>query len=179
MEIRPLKIEGLVELTPRLFRDERGFFFESYNKKTLKDAGLDLDFVQDNQSYSTPGVVRGLHFQKPPFAQGKLVRVLKGKILDVAVDIRKGSPTFGQYEAIVLDDIKCNMLWIPAGFAHGFSALEESMVMYKCTNIYDKASESGIIWNDPQIAIDWLVAHPNVSDKDKELKGINELDFYF
>lgn len=179
MEIKPLRIKGLVEIVPRLFSDERGYFFESYNKSTFLKLGLDLDFVQDNQSYSTAGVVRGLHFQKPPFAQGKLVRVLKGKILDVAVDIRKGSPTFGEYESIILDDKKCNMLWIPEGFAHGFSALEESLVMYKCTNVYDKASESGIIWNDAQIAIDWQVAQPNVSDKDKELVGIDSLDFYF
>ena len=179
MEIRALKIQGLVELTPRLFKDDRGYFFESYNKKTFLDLGLDLNFVQDNQSYSSQGVVRGLHFQKTPFGQGKLVRVLKGKILDVAVDIRKNSPTFGQYESIILDSERCNMLWIPEGFAHGFSALEESMVMYKCTNIYDKASESGIIWNDPNIAIDWQVAEPNVSDKDMELGTIDSLDFYF
>ena len=179
MEIKELRIAGLVELTPRLFGDERGYFFESYNKNTFARLGLDLDFVQDNQSYSTPGVVRGLHFQKPPFAQGKLVRVLQGRILDVAVDIRKGSPTFGQYESIILDDKKCNMLWIPPGFAHGFSALEESLVMYKCTNVYDKASESGIIWDDDSIKIDWQVSDPNVSDKDKELKKIKELDFYF
>lgn len=179
MEIKALKIQGLVELTPRLFKDDRGYFFESYNKKTFHNFGLDLNFVQDNQSYSSQGVVRGLHFQKSPFGQGKLVRVLKGKILDVAVDIRKNSPTFGQYESIILDSERCNMLWIPEGFAHGFSALEESMVMYKCTNIYDKASESGIIWNDPNIAIDWQVANPNVSDKDKELGTIDSLDFYF
>ena len=179
MEIKALKIQGLVELTPRLFKDDRGYFFESYNKKTFHNFGLDLNFVQDNQSYSSQGVVRGLHFQKSPFGQGKLVRVLKGKILDVAVDIRKNSPTFAQYESIILDSERCNMLWIPEGFAHGFSALEESMVMYKCTNVYDKASESGIIWNDPNIAIDWQVANPNVSDKDKELGTIDSLDFYF
>ncbi len=179
MEARALKIQGLVELTPRLFKDDRGYFFESYNKKTFQDLGLDINFVQDNQSYSSQGVIRGLHFQKTPFGQGKLVRVLKGKILDVAVDIRKNSPTFGQYESIILDSEKCNMLWIPEGFAHGFSTLEESMVMYKCTNIYHKASESGIIWNDSNIAIDWQVANPNVSDKDKELGTIDSLDFYF
>jgi dTDP-4-dehydrorhamnose 3,5-epimerase len=179
MEFKKLPIEGLVEITPRIFKDERGYFFESYNKATFSKAGLDIDFVQDNQSYSTPGVVRGLHFQKFPFGQGKLVRVIKGKILDVAVDIRKGSPTFGKYEAILLDDKRCNMLWIPAGFAHGFSVLEESLVMYKCTNVYDKASESGIIWNDPSINIDWQVSNPIVSDKDKELTTIDKLDFYF
>lgn len=179
MELRALRINGLVELTPRLFKDDRGFFFESYNKKTFQNLGLDLNFVQDNQSYSTAGVVRGLHFQKTPFGQGKLVRVLQGKILDVAVDIRKNSPTFGQYESIVLDSERCNMLWIPEGFAHGFSALEESTVFYKCTNIYDKASESGIIWNDKNISIDWQVSNANVSDKDKELSTLDNLDFYF
>jgi dTDP-4-dehydrorhamnose 3,5-epimerase len=179
MEFKELRIKGLIELTPRLFGDDRGFFFESYNKATLLKAGLDLNFVQDNQSFSIPGVVRGLHFQKPPFEQGKLVRVLKGKILDVAVDIRKDSPTFGQYESVILDDKKCNMLWVPPGFAHGFSVLEESMVMYKCTNLYDKASEGGIIWNDPDLKIDWMIANANVSDKDKELPSLANLDFKF
>src|ERR1700712_3674193 len=175
MEFRELKIKGLFEITPRKFKDDRGYFFESFNDKTFKEAGLDLKFLQDNQSFSIPGVIRGWHFQKPPFEQGKLVRVLKGKILDVAVDIRPGSPTYGQGESVILDDEKSNMLYVPEGFAHGFAVLEESMVLYKCTNIYNKASESGINWADPQLKIDWQVENPTVSDKDIELKFLKDL----
>ncbi|WP_028980708.1 dTDP-4-dehydrorhamnose 3,5-epimerase [Sporocytophaga myxococcoides] len=175
MHFRESYIKDLFEITPRLFKDDRGFFFESYNTKVFKDNGLDLTFVQDNQSYSIPGVVRGLHFQNAPHAQGKLVRVIKGKILDVAVDIRKDSPTFGKYDTFLLDSEKCNMVYIPEGFAHGFSALEESIVFYKCTDLYHKESESGIIWNDPSLNIDWMVKNPLVSDKDQLLKPLKEL----
>lgn len=175
MEFRELKIKGLFEITPRKFKDDRGFFFESFNEKTFKDAGLDLKFLQDNQSFSIPGVIRGLHFQKPPFEQGKLVRVLKGRILDVAVDIRPGSSTYGQWESLILDDEKSNMIYVPEGFAHGFAVLEESMVLYKCTNIYHKASESGINWADPQLKINWQISDPIVSEKDIELKYLKDL----
>jgi dTDP-4-dehydrorhamnose 3,5-epimerase len=175
MEFRELTIKGLFEITPKKFKDERGFFFESFNEKTFKEAGLDLKFVQDNQSFSIAGVVRGLHFQKPPFAQGKLVRVLKGKILDVAVDLRPGSATFGRWEALLLDDEKNNMIYVPEGFAHGFAALEVSSVLYKCTNIYNKPSESGIHWADPDLKIDWKVNQPIVSEKDLELKFLKDL----
>ena len=175
MEFRKLRIEGLYEITPRKFTDERGFFFETFNESTFEKAGLDLKFLQDNQSYSIPNVIRGLHFQKAPFAQGKLVRVLKGKILDVAVDIRSGSPTFGQWESIILDDEKSNMIYIPEGFAHGFSTLEESIVFYKCTNIYNKPSEGGLNWADPDLKIDWQIKNPIVSEKDQELKFLKDL----
>lgn len=175
MEFRELKIKDVLEITPRIFKDDRGFFFESFNEKTFKDAGYDLKFVQDNQSFSIPGVVRGLHFQKPPFAQGKLVRVLKGKILDVVVDLRLGSSTYGHWLSLVLDDERSNMIYVPEGFAHGFAALETSTVLYKCTNIYNKASESGINWADPYLNIDWQVQTPIVSEKDVELKFLKDL----
>ena len=175
MELKKLRIEGLFEITPKKFKDNRGYFFESFNEKSFKEAGLNVKFVQDNQSFSTAGVVRGLHFQKPPFAQGKLVRVLKGKILDVAVDLRPQSPTFGQWESLILDDEKSNMLYIPEGFAHGFSTLEESMVFYKCTNFYDKPSESGLNWSDPFLNIEWKIPNPLISEKDSVLKFFQEV----
>jgi dTDP-4-dehydrorhamnose 3,5-epimerase len=162
-------IEGLVEIHPRIFEDERGFFFESYSRKAFEDNAISEVFVQDNQSFSVKGVLRGLHFQKDPFAQGKLVSVVKGRVLDVAVDIRPESSTFGKYELFELDDKKKNMVYIPAGFAHGFLALEESIFSYKCTNLYHKASESGISWNDPDLDINWGITDPIVSSKDIEL----------
>jgi len=174
MEFRKLRIDGLFEITPRKFNDNRGYFFESFNEKTFAEAGLNIKFLQDNQSYSIPNVIRGLHFQKPPFAQGKLVRVLKGRILDVAVDLRIDSPTFGQWESLILDSDKCNMIYVPEGFAHGFATLEESMVFYKCTNIYDKTSESGLNWNDSELQIDWKISSPLVSEKDQELKFLKD-----
>lgn len=175
MEFKNTKIEGLIEIFPRIFGDERGYFFESYQKSVFEKNGIPFDFVQDNQSFSTAGVLRGLHFQNEPFAQGKLVRVVKGKVLDVAVDIRPDSPTFGQYEKFILDDERQNMAYIPAGFAHGFLALEDSIFSYKCTEVYNKASESGIIWNDPTLNIDWGIENPNVSAKDLELPAFKEL----
>jgi dTDP-4-dehydrorhamnose 3,5-epimerase len=177
MEFRQSSIKGLVEITPRLFRDERGVFFESYTEKLFKENGINAVFVQDNQSFSVKNVLRGLHFQKPPFAQGKLVRVIKGKVLDVAVDIRKDSPTYGQHEAVILDAEKCNMLYVPQGFAHGFLALEESIFAYKCTNYYHKESESGIIWDDPDIKINWGIKNPLISGKDLELGRLRDLKF--
>ena len=166
MQIRETSIAGLVELTPRVFNDERGMFFESYNEQIFKQLGLPTNFVQDNQSFSIKGVVRGLHFQKAPFAQGKLVRVISGKVLDVAVDIRPESPTFGQHEIFELSSEKNNIAYIPEGFAHGFVALEDSVFSYKCTNIYNKESESGILWNDADLNINWGVENPIVSEKD-------------
>ncbi|MCE7066456.1 dTDP-4-dehydrorhamnose 3,5-epimerase [Dyadobacter sp. CY326] len=166
MQIRETSIAGLVELTPRVFNDERGMFFESYNEQIFKQLGLPTNFVQDNQSFSKKGVVRGLHFQKAPFAQGKLVRVISGKVLDVAVDIRPESPTFGKHEIFELSSEKNNIAYVPEGFAHGFVALEDSIFSYKCTNIYNKESESGILWNDEDLAINWGVENPIVSDKD-------------
>jgi dTDP-4-dehydrorhamnose 3,5-epimerase len=166
MQVRNTSIEGLVEIFPRVFEDERGFFFESYNEEVFKNAGLPTNFVQDNQSFSVKGVLRGLHFQKAPYAQGKLVRVISGRVLDVAVDLRPDSPTFGKYEVFDLQASLNNMAYVPEGFAHGFVALEDSVFSYKCTNLYHKASESGIIWNDPDLNIDWGVAAPIVSEKD-------------
>jgi dTDP-4-dehydrorhamnose 3,5-epimerase len=177
MEFRQSSIKGLVEIKPRIFRDERGLFFESYTEKLFRDNGIEATFVQDNQSYSTKNVLRGLHFQKPPFAQGKLVRVIKGKVLDIAVDIRKDSPTFGQHEALVLDSENNNMFYVPEGFAHGFLALEETILAYKCTNYYHKESESGIIWNDPDLRINWGVLNPLISGKDLELGRLRDIKF--
>jgi dTDP-4-dehydrorhamnose 3,5-epimerase len=175
MQIRETSIAGLVELTPRVFNDERGMFFESYNEQIFKQLGLPTNFVQDNQSFSIKGVVRGLHFQKAPFAQGKLVRVISGKVLDVAVDIRPESPTFGKHEIFELSSEKNNIAYIPEGFAHGFVALEDSVFSYKCTNIYNKESESGILWNDADLNINWGVEDPIVSEKDAILPTFKSL----
>ncbi|MEY3417222.1 MAG: hypothetical protein RL711_29 [Bacteroidota bacterium] len=175
MEFRKTKIEGLIEVFPQILEDERGIFFESYSEKKFQEAGLDLKFVQDNQSFSNKGVLRGLHFQRNPHAQGKLVKVSLGKALDVAVDIRKNSPTFGQYETFILDPIRHNMVYIPEGFAHGFVALEDTILSYKCTHGYHKPSECGIIWNDPTLGIDWTITTPTISSKDAELFTLQEL----
>ncbi len=166
MEIRETFIDGLIELYPKIFKDERGFFLETYNKVSFEKAGIRTTFVQDNQSFSTKGVLRGLHYQKAPFAQAKLVSVLFGKVLDVAVDLRKGSPTFGKHFSVLLDAERRNMLLVPEGFAHGFVALEDSMFSYKCSNNYNKEAEAGIIWNDKDLNIDWGFANPLVSEKD-------------
>ena len=179
MEIRKTSIEGLIEIIPDLYRDSRGFFLETFHIKKYREVGIDRQFVQSNQSYSLKGVLRGLHMQLPPYQQGKLVSVSKGKVLDVAVDLRKNSPTFGAYESVVLDSEKCNQFYIPEGFAHGFIALEESVFSYQCTNVYDKASEAGIIWNDADLAIDWElepynIQQPIVSEKDLALPSLSE-----
>jgi dTDP-4-dehydrorhamnose 3,5-epimerase len=166
MQIIKKSLEGLVEIIPAVYKDERGFFFESYNQQTFEKHGLPTHFVQDNQSFSVKGVVRGLHFQRAPFAQGKLVRVISGRVIDVVVDIRPESATFGQHEMIDLDATRNNILYVPEGFAHGFVALEDSVFSYKCTNVYNKPAEGGILWNDPDLNIDWSVAAPNVSEKD-------------
>ena len=168
MEIIETKIKDLLIIKPDVFADERGYFFESYNKQRFLEHGLDMTFVQDNESQSMRGVLRGLHFQKPPFAQGKLVRVVKGAVMDVAVDLRKSSKTFGQWESVVLTEENKFMYWIPEGFAHGFVCLQDGSVFtYKCTNVYNKASEGSIRWNDPDLNIDWNIDHPILSEKDK------------
>ena len=179
MNFKRMSIEGLWEITPRIFEDERGLFFESYSKKVFEENGLDVSFVQDNQSFSLKNVLRGLHFQLPPFAQGKLVSVAKGRVLDVAVDLRKESLTFGKYEIFDINDKIRNMVYIPEGFAHGFLALEETILCYKCTNLYNKASEGGIIWNDPALKIDWGIKDPIVSSKDTELKTFKDYINYY
>ena len=165
-------IPGLLVFEPKVFEDDRGYFFESYNEKVFKEEGIDIRWVQDNQSSSSFGVIRGLHYQLPPFAQSKLVRVLKGKILDVVVDIRKGSPTYGKRFAQKLSAKNRKQLFIPPGFAHGFSVLSErAEVLYKCDNFYNKEAEAGIIYNDPTLQIDWQIPAELaiVSEKDKIL----------
>jgi len=168
MEIVKTKIPDLYIIKPRVFEDNRGYFFESYNKNIFLQNGIDQNFVQDNESKSSKGVLRGLHFQKTPFAQGKLVRVMQGAVLDVAVDLRKASPTYGEWVAVELNHDNKWMYWIPPGFAHGFVTLEDSTVFfYKCTNVYNKDSEGSILWNDPDLNIDWKVANPILSEKDQ------------
>jgi dTDP-4-dehydrorhamnose 3,5-epimerase len=167
MEVLTTQIEGLRIIKPDVFEDDRGYFFESYNHQKFMSIGIDVKFLQDNESKSKKGVLRGLHFQAPPFEQGKLVRVMHGSVLDVAVDIRKGSPTYGKYESIVLTGQNKWMFWVPPGFAHGFLTLEDDTVFfYKCTNVYDKASEGSIVWNDPDLAINWGAAEPLLAEKD-------------
>ena len=160
MQITKTELDGVVILTPKKFGDDRGFFSETYSKRTLASAGINLDFVQDNHSLSVEvGVVRGLHFQTPPFGQDKLVRVVKGRILDVAVDLRRKSPTFGQHVAVELSDQNWQQLLVPIGFAHGFVTLEPNTeVVYKVTNYYSPDHDFGLRWNDPKIGINWPIA---------------------
>lgn len=166
----------MLVLEPRVFADSRGTFFESFNENAFKDlAGEEFSFVQDNHSVSKKNVIRGLHLQAPPFAQGKLVRVVSGCVYDVAVDIRTGSPTFGQYFGIELSAANNLMLWIPPGFAHGFSVMEENSVfLYKCTNIYHKQSEMTLMYNDASLGIDWKVENAIISEKDNEGLSLNQ-----
>ncbi|MBU2553458.1 MAG: dTDP-4-dehydrorhamnose 3,5-epimerase [Bacteroidales bacterium] len=167
MEIIKTNIPDLYIVKPSVFEDHRGYFFESYNKEVFLRNGIDQNFVQDNESKSQKNVLRGLHFQSPPFAQGKLVRVIRGAVLDVAVDIRKSSPTFGQWASIELTQDNKWMYWIPPGFAHGFVTLEDNTTFfYKCTNVYNKASEGSLRWNDPDLNIDWRIKDPILSEKD-------------
>lgn len=166
MKVTAANLKDVLIIEPPVFEDARGMFFESFNSITWAKHGLPTEFVQDNQSFSLKGVLRGLHFQQGEFAQGKLVRVVTGRVLDVTVDIRPNSPTFGQWEFFELDGKSNKMVYIPEGFAHGFLALEDSIFSYKCTKGYNKASEGGIIWNDPVLKIDWPVESPNVSEKD-------------
>lgn len=168
MQIIYTPIEGLVILEPRIFHDTRGYFYESYNQQKMSELGIDTIFVQDNQSYSQKGVIRGLHFQRPPFAQAKLVRVIKGKVLDVAVDIRKGSPTYGQHYSVLLTGDNHRQFFIPEGFAHGFVALEDNSIFtYKCSQFYHKETEMSIRYNDPILNIDWgLDETPIMTEKD-------------
>jgi len=169
MPFTPTPIQGLVIYEPMVFEDSRGFFFESFNEKIFSREGITRPFVQDNQSRSTYGVIRGLHYQLAPYAQSKLVRVLSGSILDVAVDIRKGSPTYGRHFAIELSAANKKQLYIPHGFAHGFSVLSQNAdVLYKCDAFYNKASEGGIRYNDPVLEIDWKIpaGRELVSEKD-------------
>lgn len=178
MELQPTILKDCFILKPSVFLDHRGTFFESFSKKRFKEiSGLDIDFVQDNQSISTKGVLRGLHFQFGKMAQAKLVRVAKGKVLDIVVDIRKDSPTFGKSFSTILDDQENLQLFIPRGFAHGFITLsEESVFVYKCDNYYDSQSESGIIYNDATLLLDWHLSEEAfiISEKDKNLPTFEE-----
>jgi dTDP-4-dehydrorhamnose 3,5-epimerase len=168
MEIVKTSIPDVLIIKPQVFEDDRGYFFESYNKEKFLQHGLDQNFVQDNESKSVKNVVRGLHFQAPPFAQGKLVRVMKGAVLDVAVDIRKNSPAYGKWTSVVLTEEYKWMYWVPPGFALGFATLaDDTVFFYKCTNVYNKASEGSIRWNDPDLEIDWQLENPVLSEKDK------------
>ncbi|ACO77810.1 dTDP-4-dehydrorhamnose 3,5-epimerase [Azotobacter vinelandii CA] len=171
MNATPLDISGLVLFEPKVFGDDRGFFFESYNQRHFEDAvGRAVNFVQDNHSRSAQGVLRGLHYQLPPHAQGKLVRVVQGEVFDVAVDIRKSSPTFGQWVGVLLSAENKRQFWIPEGFAHGFVTLSETAeFLYKTTDYYAPDSERSILWNDPALAIDWRgIEAPLLSGKDQK-----------
>jgi dTDP-4-dehydrorhamnose 3,5-epimerase len=175
MKFTSLSIKGLVLIEPTVYTDSRGIFFESYNQQQFQKHGIDMVFVQDNQSISKKNVIRGLHFQEEPFAQGKLVTVVKGKVLDVAVDMRMDSPTFGKHISVELSETNKNIFWIPAGFAHGFSVLEDDTVFcYKCTKFYNKASERGIRFDDATLNINWGVPNPLVSEKDLQLMSLEE-----
>ena len=169
MEIIEPHIKGLLVLKPKIYKDNRGYFLETWNQESFKNIGIDVNFSQDNQSLSKKGVVRGLHFQNPPYAQGKLVRVIKGEVLDVALDIRKNSITYGKYFSIKLSGENHVMFWIPPGFAHGFSTLKDDTIFsYKCTNPYNQKSENSISCMDPELAIDWKIKKPIISQKDQE-----------
>ena len=182
MEVIKTDIEGVVIIEPRIFRDDRGYFYESFSQREFEEKVYRTTFVQDNQSKSSYGVLRGLHFQKPPYCQNKLVRCIKGAVLDVAVDLRKGSPTFGKHVAVELTEENHRQLFVPRGFAHGFAVLsEEAVFQYKCDNFYNKESEGAIAWDDPELAIDWRIPADKalLSEKDKLNKSIKEADFLF
>lgn len=184
MEVIKTELEGVVILEPRLFKDDRGYFFESFSQREFDEKVRPVKFVQDNESKSVYGVLRGLHFQKPPFAQSKLVRVIQGAVLDVAVDLRVGSPTYGKHVAVELTAENHRQLFIPRGFAHGFSVLTDEVVFqYKCDNFYAPQSEGAVAWNDPALGIDWRIPEASVilSEKDKHhplLKDLPETFYY-
>lgn len=180
MNIIETGFEGLFIIESRVFHDSRGYFFEGYNKNALKDQGLDIEVSQTNISKSETNVVRGLHFQNPPFAQGKLIRVLKGAVLDVVVDIRTASATYGKYFAIELSEANFKALWVPVGFAHGFKTLEDdTLFYYDCTEVYNKEAEGSILWNDPTLNIDWNIEDPILSPKDESGQLFKDFDSRF
>ncbi|HOJ18748.1 MAG TPA: dTDP-4-dehydrorhamnose 3,5-epimerase [Ignavibacteriaceae bacterium] len=177
MKIIESCLNGLILIEPRVFNDDRGYFFESYKKKQLEELGISESFVQDNISRSTRNTIRGLHYQVGEFAQGKLCQVLNGRVMDVALDIRASSPTYGEYKSFELSSENHLMLYIPPGFAHGFSVLSETAIFsYKCTAYYDKASERGIRFDDPDLKIDWQVQTPVLSEKDKQSKWFRDIE---
>ena len=182
MEVIKTEIEGVVIIEPRIFHDERGYFYESFSQREFEEKVCKTVFVQDNQSKSSYGVLRGLHFQKAPYSQSKLVRCIKGRVLDVAVDIRKGSPTFGKYVAVELSEDNHRQFFVPRGFAHGFAVLsDEAVFQYKCDNYYNKESEGSIAWNDESLSIDWKIDMDKVilSEKDKNSKPLAQADYLF
>ena len=182
MEVIKTEIDGVVIIEPRIFKDDRGYFYESFSQREFEEKVCRTTFVQDNQSKSSYGVLRGLHFQKPPYCQSKLVRCIKGAVLDVAVDIRKGSPTFGKYVAVELTEDNHRQFFVPRGFAHGFAVLsEEAVFQYKCDNFYNKEREGSVAWNDPQLGIDWRIPAEKVllSEKDKLSKTVADADYLF
>lgn len=180
MKVTTFDIKGLKLIEPDVFRDERGFFMESYNKTRFTKIGISDVFVQDNHSRSSKNVLRGLHFQVPPFAQSKLVRVTSGEVVDVAVDLRADSATYGQWQAVKLNDRNNNIFYVPEGFAHGFVVLSDTAdFLYKVNNIYSKEHDGGIIWNDKDINIDWEIDNPMVSDKDSKLLTLKEFNSPF
>lgn len=180
MNIIQTPIADLLVIEPKVWKDNRGYFYESYNAKILAEAGVNVTFVQDNQSFSQKGTLRGMHAQKAPFAQGKLVRVIQGRVLDVAVDIRKSSPTYGQHFSIELSGENHKQLWVPPGFLHGFLTLEDNTIFtYKVSNYYDKDSEVGVMWNDADLNINWseeiALEELLLSDKDQVLSSFKDL----
>lgn len=175
MQILGTGIEGLVQILPKFYKDHRGWFVEAFKQSSFEGADIGSNFCQDNLSYSNKGVLRGLHFQGGVAGQAKFVMVLSGKVLDVVVDLRPGSVTFGKTFQLELDSKLRNCLYIPEGFAHGFSALEDSLFLYKCSREYNPKTETGIIWNDPDLKINWGIDNPIISDKDKELPTFQEL----
>lgn len=182
MNIIETPIKDLLVIEPKIWKDDRGYFFESYNKKAFADAGINAEFVQDNQSFSHKGALRGLHAQANPYAQGKLVRVVQGKVMDIAVDIRKNSSTFGQHFSIELSGENNKMFWVPPGFLHGFVTLENNSIFsYKCTNLYQKEAEVGVIWNDKDLGIDWGInlTEVLVSSKDATLPNFAAIESPF
>lgn len=174
MEIRKTPIQDVYEIYPQIFKDDRGYFLETYKQDVFEKYGLPIQWKQDNQSFSEAGTVRGLHFQQGDFAQAKLARVVVGRVLDVCVDIRKDSATFGKFHAVILDAKLQNMLYIPKGFAHGFSVLEDAIFSYKCSDLYNKESEGGILWNDPELGIDWGLSKAVLSEKDQTWPTLKE-----
>jgi dTDP-4-dehydrorhamnose 3,5-epimerase len=176
MLFKALSINGLYLINPRVFADDRGFFLERYNRRVFAENGIDIDFVQDNHSQSVRGVLRGLHFQRPPFAQDKLVWVTRGEVFDVAVDLRPDSETFGQWAGVTLSEKNKQMLFVPKGFAHGFAVLSETAdFQYKVSAFYSREHDGGIIWNDPDIGIKWPLDDPALSGKDAALPTLAEL----
>ncbi len=180
MKVVKAEIPDVLIITPEIYKDSRGYFLESYNSEAFSAAGLTMNFVQDNESLSSKGVLRGMHFQNPPFEQGKLVRVVKGAVMDVAVDLRKNSPYYGKWCSVILTEENKLLFWLPPGFAHGFLTLEENTVFaYKCTQVYNRVSEESIIWNDPDLNITWPEKMPIITDRDRNGKRFKDFNTPF